>query len=147
MYQHQSIECDKEITNCLLKAQNFRFKISPSSVQWLLIEYSGSSFSFSRLDEYEKLIFAGIAVGILLHPTIYASKTPKLLMREIDDTLHSYKPLCKNICQNLAKSSFLHFSKVIKRDKEISYTTFFLPQKIVLIYSHTHMFFGRGPEF
>ena len=110
----------------MLKAQNFRFKISPSSVQWLLIEYSGSSFSFSRLDEYEKLIFAGIAVGILLHPTIYASKTPKLLMREIDDTLHSYKPLCKNICQNLAKSSFLHFSKVIiKRDKEISYTTFF----------------------
>ena len=111
-----------------------------------MIEYSGSSFSFSRLDEYEKLIFAGIAVGILLHPTIYASKTPKLLMREIDDTLHSYKPLCKNICQNLAKSSFLHFSKVIKRQGDFLHH-FFLPQKIVLIYSHTHMFFGRGPEF
>ena len=111
-----------------------------------MIEYSGSSFSFSRLDKYEKLIFAGIAVGILLHPTIYASNTPKLLMREIDDTLHSYKPLCKNICQNLAKTSFLHFSKVIKRDKEISYTTFFNHKKI-LIYSHMHMFFGRGPEF
>ena len=85
-----------------LRILDLKFLLQVFSNYWL---NSGSSFSFSRLDEYEKLIFAGIAVGIFTAPNQYMQATlqnywwEKLTIRYI--VTNHYAKIFVKIWQNL----------------------------------------------